>query len=382
MDFAFSDEQLAFRDRVAAFTREHLVDDVVARDRDSVFDRDLWQKCADFGLLSLAAGRAYSQHDDVEFLTALLAAEALGQHCPDNGLAFAVNAHVWTVQLPIIKFGSDEQKTRFLPPMCDGRMIGAHAVTEPATGSDLYSMSTTAERVDGGYRLNGHKHYVSLAPIADVALIFALTDPDAGKWGVTAFLVEAGFDGVRVGENREKMGLRTVPFGDWHLENVFVPESHRLGPEGAGVSLSTSSLEWERCAILASQLGAMQRQLDECVAFARERRQFDQPIGQFQAVSHRIVDMKLRLETARLLLYKVAWMKQTGQNAMTEAALLKLHLGEAFMASSLDAIRIHGARGYVSEYGIDRDARDAIGGTIYAGTSDIQRNIVARLLGL
>ncbi|MEO1575981.1 MAG: acyl-CoA dehydrogenase family protein, partial [Pseudomonadota bacterium] len=206
MDFAFTDEQLAFRDRVAAFTREHLIDDVVARDRDSVFNKDLWQKCADFGLLSLAAGSAYSQHDDVEFLTALLAAEALGQHCPDNGLAFAVNAHVWTVQLPIIKFGSDEQKTRFLPAMCDGRMIGAHAVTEPATGSDLYSMSTMAERVEGGYRLNGHKHYVSLAPVADVALVFALTDPDAGKWGVTAFLVEAGFDGVRVGDNREKMG--------------------------------------------------------------------------------------------------------------------------------------------------------------------------------
>ncbi len=382
MDFSLTDEQQAFRERIATFAREHLTDDVVRRDRDSVFDRDLWQKCANEGLLSLAAGSDYSPHADVSFQTALLGAEALGQHCPDNGLAFAVNAHVWTVQLPIIKFGSDEQKQRFLPPMCDGSMIGAHAVTEPATGSDLYRMSSTARKVDGGYVLNGHKHYVSLAPVADVALVFALTDPDAGKWGVTAFLVEAGFDGVRVGENREKMGLRTVPFGDWHFNDVFVPEGHRLGPEGAGVSLSTSSLEWERCAILASQLGAMQRQLDECVEFARTRRQFDQPIGNFQAVSHRIVEMKLRLETARLLLYKVGWMKENGQNAMTEAALLKLHLGEAFMASSLDAIRIHGARGYVSEYGIDRDARDAIGGTIYAGTSDIQRNIVARLLGL
>ncbi|MEM6640919.1 MAG: acyl-CoA dehydrogenase family protein [Pseudomonadota bacterium] len=382
MDFAFSTEQLAFRDRVAEFARAELVDDVVPRDRDSQFSPELWAKCADFGLLSLAAGSKYSRHDDVDFLTALLAAEALGQHCPDNGLAFSVNAHVWTVQLPIVKFGTDEQKVRFLPPMCDGTMIGAHAITEPETGSDLYRMTTTAERVDGGYRLNGHKHYVSLAPIADIALVFALTDPEAGKWGVTAFLVEASAEGVTVGPNREKMGLRTVPFGDWTFENCFVPENQRLGPEGAGVSLSTSSLEWERCAILASQLGAMQRQLDDCIAYARSRRQFDKPIGQFQAVSHRIVEMKLRVETARLLLYKTGWLKQSGKNAMTEAALLKLHLAETFTASSLDAIRIHGARGYVSEFGIDRDARDAIGSTIYAGTSDIQRNIVARLLGL
>ncbi|MFK8013843.1 MAG: acyl-CoA dehydrogenase family protein [Gammaproteobacteria bacterium] len=382
MDFAFSKEQLAFRDRVGAFALEHLADDVINRDRDSQFNRELWQRCADFGLLSYAAGSAYSKHDDVEFMTALLAMEALGHSCRDNGLAFAVNAHVWTVQLPILKFGSDAQKQRYLPGMCDGTLIGAHAITEPGTGSDLFSMEASARKVDGGYVLNGHKHYVSLAPIADVALVFALTDPDAGKWGVTAFLVDASSDGLRVGDNREKMGLRTVPFGDWHFDDCFVPEENRLGPEGAGVSLSSSFLEWERCAILASQLGAMQRQLDECIAYARDRRQFGQQIGQFQAVSHRIVDMKLRLETSRLLLYKVAWLKQTGGNAMTEAALLKLHLGEAFMASSLDAIRIHGARGYVSEYGIDRDARDAIGGVIYAGTSDIQRNIVARMLGL
>ena len=382
MDFAFTKEQLAFRDTVGQFARENLTDDVVDRDRESVFNRELWQRCAEFGLLSFAAGSAYSQHDDVEFLTALLAMEALGENCRDNGLAFAVNAHVWTVQLPMLKFGSDEQKQRYLPGMCDGRLIGAHAITEPGSGSDLFDMQATARKVDGGYVLNGHKHYVSLAPIADLALVFALTDPTAGKWGVTAFLVESASDGVRVGDNREKMGLRTVPFGDWHFDDCFVPEANRLGPEGAGVSLSSSFLEWERCAILASQLGAMQRQLNECVAYARERRQFGHPIGQFQAVAHRIVDMKLRLETSRLLLYKVAWLKQTGQGAMTEAALLKLHLGEAFMASSLDAIRIHGARGYVSEYGIDRDARDAIGGVIYAGTSDIQRNIVARLLGL
>jgi alkylation response protein AidB-like acyl-CoA dehydrogenase len=178
------------------------------------------------------------------------------------------------------------------------------------------------------------------------------------------------------------MGLRTAPMSDLYFEDCFVPEENRLGPEGAGVSLSTSSLEWERCCILASQLGAMERQLEKAIDYARERKQFGQEIGKFQSVANRIVDMKLRLETSRLLLYKVAWLKMNGESAMTEAALLKLHLGECFVQSSLDAIQIHGAAGYMTETGIERDLRDAVGGTIYAGTSEIQRNIIASMLGL
>jgi alkylation response protein AidB-like acyl-CoA dehydrogenase len=243
-------------------------------------------------------------------------------------------------------------------------------------------MRTRAEKRGDGYVLNGVKHYISLAPVADVALVFALTDPEAGKWGVSAFLVELASDGVTRSANHEKMGLRTVPFGDIAFEDCMVPEANRIGPEGAGVSLSTSFLEWERCAILASQIGAMQRQLERTIDYAKQRKQFGQPIGKYQSVANRIVDMRLRLETARLLLYRTAWLKQSGKPAMTEAALLKLHLAETFVESSLDAIRVHGGHGYVSDNGVERDLRDAVGGTIYAGTSDIQRNIVARLLGL
>lgn len=178
------------------------------------------------------------------------------------------------------------------------------------------------------------------------------------------------------------MGLRTVPMSDFTLTDCFVPESRRLGPEGAGASISNSSLEVERCCILASQLGAMDRQLRQSVEYARTRRQFDKPIGKFQSVSNRVADMKLRLETARLLLYKVAWLKQQGRPAMLEAALLKLHLSECFVESSLDAVRIHGGNGYLSEFHVERDLRDAVGGVLYAGTTDIQRMMVARLLGL
>ena len=257
-----------------------------------------------------------------------------------------------------------------------------HALTEVESGSDAFNLSMRAEKDGDDYVLNGVKRYISLGPLADTILVFATVDPAKGRWGVTAFLVEAARAGVERGPMQHKMGLRTVPFGDITFENCVVPASNRLGPEGAGVSISNHSLEIERCCILASQLGAMERQLEGAVEYARERRQFGQPIGKFQAVSHRAADMKLRLETARLLLYKVAWLKTRNQPAMMEAALLKLHLSEAFVASGLDAIRIHGGAGYLSEGGVERDLRDAIGGVIYAGTSDIQRNIVARLLGL
>lgn len=178
------------------------------------------------------------------------------------------------------------------------------------------------------------------------------------------------------------MGLRTVPMGDLVFDGCFVPESNRLGPEGAGASISAGALGIERTFILATHVGAMSRQLEESVEFAQTRRQFGQPIGKFQAVSNRVADMRLSLETARLLLYKVVWMLQHDEKVTLEAALLKLHLSETFVASSLDAIRIHGGAGYVSEFGIERNLRDAVGGVLYGGTSDIQRVLIARLLGL
>ena len=178
------------------------------------------------------------------------------------------------------------------------------------------------------------------------------------------------------------MGLRTSPMGEIVLQDCFVPEEQRLGAEGVGTSVFNSSMEWERSCILGSHVGAMERQLELCIKYARERRQFGQPIGKFQSVSNRIADMKVRLETARLILYKVAWLKKTGKSAVMDAALAKLYLSEAFVQSSMDAIRVHGGYGYMTEFEIERDLRDSIGGTIYSGTSDIQRMVIARLSGL
>ncbi len=381
MDFNWSTQQLRFRDEVTEFATS-LNNDVVERDKNSEFSRTNWQACAEFGIQGMAVPTEFGGTGRADILTGMLAMEAMGLTCRDMGFLFALNAQMWTVQLPIQKFGSRDQKQRMLPLLCSGEWIGAHAVTEPNTGSDVFSLETTAEKCAGGYRLNGTKCLITLAPIANVALVFATVDTKLGKWGVTAFLVERDSPGYQASPSRDKMGLRTVPIGEITLEDCFVPESNRLGAEGSGFALSQHSLEYERCCILASQVGAMESQLETAVQFARTREQFGKPIGKFQSVSNRVADMKLRLETAKLLLYKVAWLKQQDQPAMLEAALLKLYLSECYVDSSFDAIRIHGGKGYLSDEGVERDLRDAIGGVLYAGTSDIQRNIIAGLMGL
>jgi alkylation response protein AidB-like acyl-CoA dehydrogenase len=289
---------------------------------------------------------------------------------------------MWSVQMPILAFGTAAQKQRYLPGLCKGDLIGAHGMTEPDSGSDAYSLRMRAERRDGGYVLNGTKSMATNGPVADVAVVFATVDPAKGIGGVTAFLVDKGTPGFSVGPDLHKMGLRTAPLSELVLDGCRVPGESRLGPEGAGVRLFQDSMEWERACILASHVGAMERQLETCVRYARQRQQFGQPIAKFQAVANRIADMKVRLETARLILYKVAWLKQRGKPAVMEAAIAKLYLSECFVQSSLDAIRIHGGYGYMTDFEVERDLRDAMGGTLYSGTSDIQRVLIGRWLGL
>ncbi len=381
MDFLWSEAQISFAEKVEKFAQA-LPADIVDRDKTGVFDQAAWVACADWGIQALAAPAAYGGRDDHDLLTSILAMEALGRGCRDLGLLLGLSAQMWTVQVPIATFGTENQKARFLPPLCRGEMIAAHALTEVEAGSDNYAMATRAEPTEGGYLLTGKKVLITLAPIADLALIFATTNSAKGRWGITAFLVSAKSDGYQQGVVQDKMGLRTVPIGEINLDGCFVPDENRLGAEGAGLSIIQHTLEYDRCGILAGHVGAMQRQLDEAVQFAKSRKQFGQPIAQFQAVSHRLADMKLRLETARLLLYKVAWLKQNDIPATLEAAMLKLFLSESFVASSLDSLRTHGGLGYLSDSGVERYVRDAIGGVVYAGTSDIQRNIIARMLGL
>ena len=383
MDFSWPAEYLSFKDKTIQFAQRELNEGTAERDENQSFPQSGWMKCADFGIQGLALPKACGGSlEEVDFLRALLAMEGLGYGCEDNGLPFALNAQMWTVQTPILHFGDEQQKKKYLLPMAKGTMIGSHALTEPAAGSDVFSMELKVDKVDDGYVLNGQKHLITLAPVCDVALVFANANPKLGRWGISAFLIDKGTPGFTTSAKKSKMGLRSVPIGDLLFEDCFIPEENLLGKVGMGFSILNHSLEYDRCCILASQLGAMERQLERVIDYAKKRQQFGQPIGSFQSVSNRIADMKLRLETSRLLLYKTAWLKKNGDNAMLEAALLKLQLSEAFITSSLDAIRNFGGRSYLTENGIEKDLRDAVGGVLYAGTSDIQRNIIAKLLGL
>jgi alkylation response protein AidB-like acyl-CoA dehydrogenase len=381
MEFSWTEEQLSLKKEVIKFSQKNLNKEVTERDRHAAFSRENWKKCAEFGILSLATPEEYGGAGS-DILTTMLVMEGLGYGCHDNGLVFAMNAQMWSVQHPILAFGTEAQKQKYLPRLCSGGLIGAHGMSEPDSGSDAYSLRTRAKRVDQGYVLNGTKMFVTNAPIADLAVVFATVDPSKGMWGVTAFIIEKGTTGFTTSREIDKMGLRTAPMGELILQDCYVPAENRLGPEGSGARIFNNSMEWERSCILASHLGAMERQLEKCIGYARERVQYGQPIGKFQSVANRIVDMKVRLETARLILYNVAWLKQMGKPALMEAAMAKLYLSESFVESSLDAIRTLGGYGYMTEFEVERDLRDSIGGTIYSGTNDIQRNIIARLLGL
>lgn len=383
MDFSWPEDHLRLKAEVAQFARENLNESLVERDHEGAFSREAWEKCAAQGIQGMNIPSACGgTSEDFTLSKAMLAMEGFGYGCRDNGLALALNAQMWTVQVPLVEFCNEEQKQRFLPGLAAGNTLACHALTEPEAGSDIYSMTTTATKVEGGYVLNGKKRLITLAPLADLAFVFATTNPDRGRWGITAFVVERGTKGFVQSPVQHKMGMRTVPIGELEFNDCFVPEANRVGNEGAGFAIMHYSLEYDRACILSSQLGAMERQLEEAIDYAKKRQQFGQPIGKFQSVSNRIADMKLRLETARLLLYKVAWLKDRGESAALEAAMLKLHLGESFIESSLDAIRTRGGIGFLTEYEVERDLRDAVGGVLYAGTSDIQRNVIARLLGL
>ncbi len=381
MNFELTHEQLALREEVIAFAQDSLHEDLIRIDHEGRFPRENWRRCAQFGLQGLAVPAEYGGRDG-DALTMILALEALGYGCADNGLIFSLNAQMWACQTPLAKFGTEEQKRRYLPALAEGSMIGAHAISEPRSGSDAFALEATVEQREDYYVLNGKKTFVTNAPVADLFVVFATSDASKGFAGVSAFLVEGSSPGLSVSEPLEKMGLRTAQMGEVVLEDCQVPRDHVLGELGGGMAVFNSSMEWERGCILASTVGSMQRQLERSIAYARKRKQFGKSIGKNQAVSHRIVDMKVRLEAARLLLYRLGWLMDQGRSSPLDAALTKLFLSESFVQSSMATLDTHGGYGYLTEYEIERDLRDAIGSRIYSGTSDLQRNVIAAYLGL
>lgn len=376
-----SDQPHDLQQSAIAFARQALNHDMISADASEAFSLDAWRHCADFGVLGMPVPKEYGGLG--LGLSALLAVmEGLGYGTRDQGLLFSLNAHLWTNTIPILRYGTEAQRRQYLPRLCDGSLIGANAASEPDAGSDIFSMRTRAVRQDNVYVLNGTKMFVTNAPVADLFVAYATLDPALGVAGITAFIIERDTRGLTISRSLHKMGLRTSPMAEVIFDDCHVPVAQRLGREGRGVEVFDCSMEWERGCILASCLGVMRRQLEECIKHARARKQFGRPIGKNQSVANKIVDMKVRLETSRALVGRIGELKDQNRPAMLESAMAKLHVSQSFVQSSLDAVQIFGGYGYMTEQQVERDLRDAVGSSLYSGTSEIQRNIIAKALGL
>lgn len=378
MDFSWSTDQEALYERGLAFARNELGG---GPGKDGGLQRATWSKLGGFGYLGLSVPTAHGGLG-LDALTTVRMVEALGKGCADTGLVFSACAHLFACVMPIVESGTETQQRELLPRLCSGDLIAANAISESGAGSDVFSLKTRASRDGRDYVLDGEKGWVTNGPTADVYLVYAVTKPGAGFLGISAFLVSRDTPGLTVGSPFKKMGLTGSPISPIYLEGCRVPESRRLGKEGQGSAVFRRSMQWERACLFGSYVGLMERTLEKCITFASQRVQGGKPIGKYQAISHRIADMKQRLEAARLLLYRACWKLDRKEDAMLEVALAKVAVSEAAIQSGLDAVQIHGGSGYVEEGGVEQLLRDAVPSTIFSGTSEIQRDIIASRLGL
>jgi alkylation response protein AidB-like acyl-CoA dehydrogenase len=382
MDFTLDQNQREMQAQIIDFCRKRLNEGVGERYRDQTFPKDLWLECGEMGLPGLPVPE---EHGGVglDSLSTALMLEAFGYGCKDGGLVFAVCAHLLACVIPVWKHGSDELKARYLKDLCSGKKIAVNGMSEPDSGSDAFAMTTKAVPDGDGFRITGNKTFSSNGPVADVAIVYAVTDPGKGyHGGVSAFLVESGEGGFQVGQKFEKMGLRTASISELVLDDVYVPADAMVGHRGAGGAIFNQSMEWERVCLVAAHLGTMRRLLETSIEYSRTRKAYGQQIAKFQAVSHRIVDMKTRLEASRWLTYHAASRLDVARDIGMDASLTKLFVSESLVQTAIDAVRTLGGYGYMEEYEVERALRDAMGGVLYSGTSDIQRNIVASWLGL
>ena len=382
MDFAYSDEQRMLREQIFRFTATELNKGDQERKAGNGFPFDEWRKCGEMRLQGLPVPEELGGAG-LDPMSTAIALEALGYGCRDGGLVFAICAHLLACVVPLWKHGTAEQHSRYLADLCSGAKIAVNGMTEPGTGSDAFAMQTRAVPEGSGFVISGAKTFSSNGPVADLAVVYASTDRNKGyHGGITAFLVEKSADGFRPGQTFRKMGLHSCPIGELILDNVYVSETAVIGRVGQGAAIFSESMDWERACLVACHIGTIEWLMERAIEYARTRKQSGQTISKFQAVAHRIVDIKVRLEAGRHLTYKAAQGLARPRTASMDAAIAKLFVSESLLTSAIDTLRVFGGYGLMSEYGIESIVRDSVAGIIYSGTSDIQRNIIARWLGL
>ncbi len=377
MHFAWSPEQTNLFEQTLAFAQTEL-NERILQDRDKqLLSREVWELIGRAGILGIVTPKQYGGMD-LNALTTTRVVEALGQGCDDLGTIFSAAAHLFACLAPIVEYGSDDLKQRLLPQMSSGAWIGANAITEASAGSDIASLRTLAIRDDDHFVINGTKTYVSNGPIADVFLVYATQNPAHGYLGISAFVVKRDTPGLTVGQPLQTGGLCSAPISPVYFEDCRVPANNLLGTAGRGSAIFASSMLVERSCLFGMYLGTMQRHLDSAIQYASERRMVGR---KHQAIRHRIVDMKVRLDAARLLLYDACWKRDQGERATLEVAMAKLAISETAIRNSMDGFELFGVDAPILA-SFQQALHDALPGAIFSGTSEIQRELIARELGL
>jgi butyryl-CoA dehydrogenase len=380
MDFAFTKEQLMFKKEIIRFAKKEIVPRVQEHDLHKLFDFESFRKLGEFGILGLHFPEELGG-GGADVITTVMAGEALGEAGVDGGLTLAYGAHTFLCADTIYSHGTDEQRKKYIPKLASGEWIGCMGLTEPNAGSDVASMTTTADKKGDTYVLNGSKIFITNGPIADVAVVYAKNQPEKKHAGISAFIVEKDTPGFKSGANLIKMGVSTSQTSELFFNNCEIPAANLLGKEGDGFNMSLQTVEWDRSALLAPFVGASTYMLNQCVEYAKTREQFGRTIGQFQAIKHKIANIRIFGEAARNLVYRIAWCKdQKKPLNHLEAAVAKLFVGDWSLGPANDAVVLHGGYGYCHEYDMERIFRDSRLAPIGGGTSDIQKMIISKLI--
>jgi len=377
MDFELGEEQQMVRETTRAFV-EREVKPVASRlDREAIYPSELVKRLSELGLMGILVPQEFGG-SGMDLLSCVVAMEEISKAWASLAVAMSVQNSL--VCAPIARFGSAAQKKKYLSSLARGERLGCYALTEPGSGSDAGSIQTRAKRVDDDFVLNGNKIFTTNGNRADLAIVYAVTDPAKGKKGISAFIVEKNSPGFVVGKLEDKLGLRSSDTASLLFEDCRVPGENLLGTEGEGFTIALVTLDGGRIGIAAQALGIAQGCLEESVAYAQQRRQFGRAIAEFEAIQWMLADMATEIDAARLLTYRAAWLAEQGRTFTKEAAMAKLFASEAANRAAYKAIQIFGGYGYTKEFAVERFFRDARITTIYEGTSEIQRLVIARRL--
>lgn len=372
-----NDDQILVRDMARRFATEVLAPNAAAWDRDRTFPRDAVRQMGELGLMGMLVPPEFDG-PGLDHVSMAVALEEIA--AGDGATSTIVSVQNSVVCMPLLKFGTPEQKERFLRPLARGELLGAFCLTEPHAGSDAAALKTRAVRTPNGWRLNGVKQFITNGKHADVAIVFAVSDPAAGKRGISAFIVPTNTPGYRVARVEAKLGQRASDTAQIALEDCEIPADHLLGDEGAGYRIALSNLEGGRIGIAAQAIGMARAALAAAAKYAGERQAFGVAIAEHQAVSFRLADMATRVEVARQMVLHAAARRDAGLPALREASMAKLFASEMAEQVCSDAIQIHGGYGYVEDFPVERIYRDVRVCQIYEGTSDVQRLVIARQL--